>query len=69
MADFIGEFLGQLMIEILPSLFKRIGVSVKWLFYLGRKKFKILIKEEWNKRIGFGVFILLAYVAVRLIFN
>ena len=69
MADFIGEFLGQLMIEILPSLFKRIGASVKWLFYLGRKRFKILIKEEWNKRIGFVVFILLAYVTIRLIFN
>lgn len=69
MADFIGEFLGQLIIEILPSLFKCIGASVKWLFYLGRKRFKILIKEEWNKRIGFVVFILLAYVIIRLIFN
>ena len=69
MLEFLAELLGQFFIEMLPSLFKRIGASVKWLFYLGRKRFKILIKEEWNKRIGFVVFILLIYFTIRLIFN
>lgn len=68
MLEFIFEFLGTLFSEtILPSILKYLGASTKWVFYLGRKKFALILKEQWNKRIGFFVLILLLYLLIRLI--
>jgi hypothetical protein len=51
---FIG--IGQ---EILFSSFKWIGISIKWMFYLGKKPISEIRKENWNTRIGFIVFLVL----------
>ena len=56
---FLEDFLVSFGQEILFGLLKWIGISIKWLFYLGKKPISQIKKEDWNNRIGFLVFILI----------
>lgn len=53
--DFISEAISCILTESLPTIFKHIGASTKWLLFLGKKPYRILLKQEWNTRIGFVV--------------
>lgn len=52
----IGEFIVEVIFTgIIESFPKFIGTSVRWCFYLGRKSYRTVFKEDWNKRVGFAV--------------
>lgn len=57
--SFLEDFLVSFGQEILFGLLKWIGISIKWLFYLGKKPISQIKKEDWNNRIGFSFFILI----------
>ncbi len=50
------------MAEILPGIFKLIGASLKWCFYLGKKSYKDILKEEWNTRLGFFLIVIILVI-------
>lgn len=52
MGEFIIEVIFTAIFESLPKL---IGTSVRWCFFLGKKSYKTVFNEEWNKRVGFAV--------------
>lgn len=56
--SFFEDFFISAGQEILFGSFKWIGISIKWLFYLGKKPIGKIKNENWNTRIGFFVFIL-----------
>ena len=62
--SFFEDFLVGFGQEILYGLFKWIGISIKWLFYLGKKSISQIKNENWNTRIGFVVFIFLLSSAI-----
>ncbi|WP_299106753.1 hypothetical protein [uncultured Winogradskyella sp.] len=37
---------------IIESLPKFLGTTIRWFFYLGKKSFSTVAKEDWNKRVG-----------------
>jgi len=67
MLEVLAEFIGQFFIELLPTIFKYLGASLKWLLFLGQKKFNSILQESWNKILGFIVFVLLFYSFLRLL--
>ena len=64
MIEFIFEVIFQSIFESLP---KYIGIGTKWLFYLGKRPISEIMKENWNSRIGFLVFIILMLLIVYLV--
>jgi hypothetical protein len=59
---FVG--IGQ---EILSGSFKWIGVTFKWIFYLGKKPLSEIKKENWNTRIGFVLFIIIVVTIIYIV--
>ncbi|WNM19734.1 hypothetical protein [Flavobacterium capsici] len=66
--SFFEEFIVDLGREGIYYSFKWIGVAIKWICYLGKKPIAEIKKENWNRRIGFFVFLLLI-LAIFLILN
>lgn len=64
--EIILEFLSGIFIETLPELLKYFGASIKWLFYLGKKPFTTILKEEWNRRLGLFVIVLTIVIIVNI---
>ncbi len=62
--SFFEDFFISAGQEILFGSFKWIGISIKWLFYLGKKPISQIKNENWNTRIGFVVFIFLLSSAI-----
>lgn len=61
MLDSILEFIGGIIREAIPDLLRLLGACIKWIFYLGKRKFKDIQKEEWNMRVGF-IFVVIMLV-------
>ncbi|EDP72314.1 hypothetical protein FBALC1_14472 [Flavobacteriales bacterium ALC-1] len=53
MGEVILEIIAESFYEIIPNIIKLLGASIRYCFFLGKKNFKIVFKEEWNKRVGF----------------
>lgn len=66
MGEFIIEFLISFFQEAIPSIIKLFGALIRWIFYLGRKKLSTLLKEEWNKRVGFVSLVIIIVVVIDL---
>ena len=47
--DLLSEFINQFILDKL----KWIGITMKWIFYFGKKPISKIKKENWNRRIGF----------------
>ena len=47
--DLLSEFINQFILDKL----KWIGITMKWIFYFGKKPITKIKKENWNSRIGF----------------
>jgi hypothetical protein len=47
--DLLSEFINQFIFDKL----KWIGITMKWIFYFGKKPISKIKKENWNSRIGF----------------
>jgi hypothetical protein len=47
--DLLSEFINQFILDKL----KWIGITMKWIFYFGKKPISKIKKENWNSRIGF----------------
>lgn len=62
--SFFEDILISIGQEILFGIFKWIGISIKWLFYLGKKPIIQIKKENWNNRIGFLIFILILGICI-----
>ena len=63
----IGEFIVDVIFTgIVESLPKFIGTSVRWCFYLGKKSYTTVFKEDWNKRVGFAVIGLIILLIIAL---
>ncbi|MGB0981989.1 MAG: hypothetical protein ACPGUH_07810 [Winogradskyella sp.] len=61
MFDFIVNVLLQAIIESIP---KFLGAFVRWCFFFGQKKFSIVFEEEWNKRIGLLIIIIMVVLII-----
>lgn len=62
--ELIMEVVFQTIFETLPKV---IGVSIKWILYLGKKPTTEIKKESWNTRIGFLVLMILFVVLYNVI--
>lgn len=62
--SFFEDFLVGFGQEILFGSFKWIGISIKWLFYLGKKPISQIENENWNNSIGFLIFILILGICI-----
>ncbi|NRD23277.1 hypothetical protein HNV10_08490 [Winogradskyella litoriviva] len=50
----MGEFLAEVIFTgIFESIPKLLGTIIRWCFYLGKRPFKTVFKEDWNRRVGF----------------
>ncbi|WP_411766595.1 hypothetical protein [Winogradskyella sp. A3E31] len=67
--EVVIEIFGRLFIEALPPLFKRIGARAKWLFYLGKKDYKLILKQNWNHTLGTLIFIGAFLLSIYLCFS
>ncbi|NRD21329.1 hypothetical protein HNV08_14825 [Winogradskyella eckloniae] len=52
MGEFIVEVLFTGIIESLPKL---IGAAFRWCFFMGKKPFHMILKEDWNRRVGCAI--------------
>ncbi|WP_299366390.1 hypothetical protein [Winogradskyella sp.] len=50
--------------EAIPDILRDIGASIKWCFYLNKKRFKDIIKESWNGSGRIGLFFILVIVVL-----
>tara|TARA_Y100000815_G_scaffold254591_1_gene260746 strand:+ start:3437 stop:3637 length:201 start_codon:yes stop_codon:yes gene_type:complete len=57
--DFILEFIAGIFQEALPMLLKFFGAIIRWCIFLGNKKFKDVLNEEWNTRVGLFTLIII----------
>ena len=65
MLEAIIEFFLEVFIELIVfTSFRFIGACVKWLFYRGKKSFKIIRKESWNGRIGLLTIIVIVGILI-----
>ena len=63
----IGEFIVDVLFTgIVESLPKFIGTSVRWCFYLGKKSYTTVFKEDGNKRVGFVVICIIILLIIVL---
>lgn len=60
------EFLAGIIQEAILDLLKYTGASFKWLFYLGKKPFRTILQEEWNRRLGLFLVVLTIVIIVNL---
>lgn len=65
MLDSILGFIGGIFREVIPDLLRLLGAGIKWVFYLGKRKFSDILKEEWNMRIGFFFIIIMFILFVK----
>jgi hypothetical protein len=61
--DFFSEFITQFIIDKL----KWIGITMKWIFYFGKKPISKIKKENWNSRVGFITIISLFGLIIYLV--
>lgn len=66
MLDFLDGIIAEAFTSSLPHILRFIGTSLKWCFYLGRRKFKDILDESWNGRLGFAFIALLFHLLVIL---
>ncbi|APY08845.1 hypothetical protein BWZ20_11275 [Winogradskyella sp. J14-2] len=66
MLEGLLEFLAGIIQEAIPDILKYFGASFKWLFYLGKKPFTTILQEEWNRRLGLFVIVLIIVIIVNL---
>lgn len=64
---FFEDFLVDIGRNGIYYLIKRLGMLIKWLFYLGRKPFPEIKTENWNTRIGFVFFTILIGVLIYMV--
>lgn len=67
-AEIVLEFVGDVLIDyILKPIFKNIGTSVRWLFYLGNKSYKEIYLKKHNTLYGFMIIItsILLFIYIR----
>lgn len=48
MADFLGQFILELIIQSL----NHIGAAIKWVFLRNNLSYKEILKQNWNNSIG-----------------
>ena len=65
--SFFDDLLTDFFRDILFNKVKWLGISIKWLFYLGKKPIAIIKQENWNTRIGFLVFIIIILTIVLIV--
>lgn len=70
MSDFLGEIIGEGIIEVLRFIFvhvfKYIGAGVRWIFRLGKMPYSQILKENGNGRLTW--FILAGIAAITLVY-
>ena len=51
---------------VLDEFPRLLRTSIRWCFFLGKKKFSAVYEEEWNRRVGFiTIMIAIAIIANR----
>jgi hypothetical protein len=67
MLEAIAEFFFEVFIEVIfYKSFRFIGACVKWLFFLGKKSFKTILKESWNGRLGLLTIIFIVGILITI---
>ena len=57
MLDIIGEFFGQVVVDIigykiLVPFFRLTGGAIRWSFSFGRQKYQDILNKSYNGRLG-----------------
>lgn len=58
MLDFIGEFIGQVIVDligykILVPFFRLTGGAIRWSFSFGRQTYQNILYKSYNGQLGF----------------
>jgi hypothetical protein len=69
MIESIVEFIVEVLIEsIVYSFPKYLGACLKWVLYLGKKSFKDILDEPWNRRIGASIILLIVSALIFIVY-
>jgi hypothetical protein len=63
MFEFISGIFFQILFDSLPKL---IGTTIRWCYYGGKKRFSVVLEEDWNKRVGLITIILIIVIVINL---
>lgn len=65
--SFLEQFISEIAFDGIYSLFKWIGIGIKWIFFLGKKNITEIEKEDWNRRIGFVLFLIILSITLYIL--
>lgn len=65
--SFFEDIIINLGQEGMYFFFKRLGMLIKWIFYLGKKPFSVIKNENWNTRIGFVLFLIIVGIIIYIV--
>lgn len=63
MFEFISGIFFQILFESLPKL---IGMTIRWCYYGGKRRFSVVLEEDWNKRVGLITIVLIIVIIINL---
>ena len=63
MSEFIRGIFFQILFDSLPKL---IGTTIRWCYYGGKKRFSVVLEEDWNKRVGLITIVLIIVIVINL---
>ena len=69
LGEIIGEFFRELASGLTGSGIRRLGAWIRWVITGRNKSFKEILKEDWNRRVGWLAMAILGLIAYLLISN
>ena len=67
LGEIIAEFFRELVSGLIGSGIRRLGAWVRWVFKGKKKTFEEVLEEDWNRRVGWSIVVILCLLAYFLI--
>ncbi|MEM8899261.1 MAG: hypothetical protein AAGC85_14205 [Bacteroidota bacterium] len=59
----LGEIITESILELIGSGVKRLGAWIRWMITGRSKPYQEILKEDWNRRVGWLAVVILSLLA------